>query len=421
MRVLLIALLAAISYAQTGSTNDIDRKIATYKKMQAMSKALGEVIKEIVFEKGPDGEITILDGMKERVRGQCLKKSDYVASLRSGDWQCGDNFFHSGGLPYKPEREVLETLAGLTGEDAGITADDWASIPFFNGKNEKHIGEWCGMPAPSASGFELSENYWTDCVMPRAGYFNVLQCDGEKDDTYAVIGIAALNVDVCYPAHGHLNEEAYWQVNKGGIWRTWHPENASIAHEADIQQSPNGYDVLKKREDSFLALSKKDLKRYEIVVPTGKQTKDGIDITQHNHMKGIAHEMDTTEGKEPMVLIYYWAKDNNDVPDIQYHHASYVNDQGSCAYSRMEFKIDPETGASIPDDDGSFSCDPLAGTKTSLSITNSINIQRIFDFASENANLGLAIFGALFLIHLGLRETCKSTSPEYETVPEPDI
>ena len=38
-------------------------------------------------------------------------------------------------------------------------------------------------------------------VFLRAGYFNVLQCDGEKDDTYAVIGIAALNVDVCYPGN----------------------------------------------------------------------------------------------------------------------------------------------------------------------------------------------------------------------------
>ena len=82
--------------------------------------------------------------------------------------------------------------------------------------------------------------------MRNAGYFNALICapwawliqlrhssfhqvagvENSKDTngSYAVLGIAALNHGVCYPAHRHDNQEAYWQLNGPGWWRTW-PDN----------------------------------------------------------------------------------------------------------------------------------------------------------------------------------------------------
>ncbi|CAE7249555.1 unnamed protein product, partial [Symbiodinium pilosum] len=80
------------------------------------------------------------------------------------------------------------------------------------------------MPAPPEHEDEMgrpvgARTFWEDCVMRNAGYFNALVCD--TNGSYSVLGLAALNHGVCYPAHNHDNQEAYWQLGGPGWWKTW--------------------------------------------------------------------------------------------------------------------------------------------------------------------------------------------------------
>jgi hypothetical protein len=135
---------------------------------------------------------------------------------------------------YQPTKATLELFAAATGASLSSLRSMIIGSGLPSASAPK--GSWCGMPAAgnmigvhggaNRSGQqELAYQYWQTCVSTRAGYFNVLQCEGQCDggncSTYAVLGYAALEPSVCYAAHQHLNEEAYWQIAGRGWWRTW--------------------------------------------------------------------------------------------------------------------------------------------------------------------------------------------------------
>jgi hypothetical protein len=138
----------------------------------------------------------------------------------------------------------------------------------------------------------LAYEYWLTCVAPRAGYFNALRCKGKCDNdeedctTEAVIGYVAMESAVCYPAHQHAAQEAYWQIAGRGWWRTWN--NVSGLGEYDYATN-----------DNF----------------------GGSPYALHTHRSSTPHELDTTgildsDGGagtlvSPMVMIYWWGKQTN--------------------------------------------------------------------------------------------------------------
>jgi hypothetical protein len=122
-------------------------------------------------------------------------------------------------MPYQPTDDALELLANAT--DASLSS--LGSMRIGLGQPLAPDGSWCGMPSPGFANLKdlspqelLANQYWLHCVKPRAGYFNVLHCS-----TYAVLGYAALEASICYPAHVHLAKIAYWQIGGRGWWRTF--------------------------------------------------------------------------------------------------------------------------------------------------------------------------------------------------------
>ncbi|KAJ8598537.1 hypothetical protein CTAYLR_001338 [Chrysophaeum taylorii] len=244
------------------------------------------------------GHLHLPEHVKERLGGRCMRIDKYEIAKRTSDWQCGQSLLNPvfpirghENLGYRPSKTVLTLLA----KETGTTVEELRSMAIFSGDGYRASkGRWCGMPV--AGGFEAfldlspeerrAYQYWVDCVSRLSGYFNVLQCrHGTKT---AVLGFAAIEPGVCYPAHAHQADEAYWQIAGGGRWRTWD------WHEVD---------------GHYHLTTEIDL----------KGAKHAIHVNQREH----PHEFDTTADDAPMVLIYWWGLDStipNDyswVPEVR--------------------------------------------------------------------------------------------------------
>lgn len=103
---------------------------------------------------------------------------------------------------------------------------------------------------------------------------NILHCGNGTYD--AVLGYVALEKDVCYPAHRHWADEAYWQVAGGGFWRTWEwikEATYVLQDEVDLKGAPNELH---------------------------------INSREHPHELDTSNDID--HGNDVMLLLYWWGK-----------------------------------------------------------------------------------------------------------------
>ena len=149
-------------------------------------------------------------------------------------------------------------------------------------------GQWCGMPFPSKSQKEAYA-YWEKCVTPKAGFINVLQCESINGTIGGVLGYVSIERGVCYAAHMHWADEAYWQVTGSGSWRTWdwlrNHSRWSLKTEVDLRGAPSAL---------------------------------------HVNAREHPHELDTTDSTS-MVLLYWWGKKPDTHPD-DYTWVSQIRD-----------------------------------------------------------------------------------------------
>jgi len=258
--------------------------------------ALVPRIRKLVFE---NRQLAVSKTMRDAMKGTCLTEDEYRTSQTpfSDHWQCAaaenDNF---GESAYCPSERVIKSL----GRYAGVSMETFSKFHLrSSNESDALYGKWCGMPAPPEyehpyGGVVGARAFWEDCVMRNAGYFNAMICDTK--DSYAVLGIAALNHGVCYPAHRHDNQEAYWQLNGPGWWKTW-PENFT----AWPNQQP-----------------------YSEVRMTSAKGPWQL----HNHPGGLIHEMDTTDDDDYLLAVYWWGKPAE--TDVNYAYSHAVQEQGSC-------------------------------------------------------------------------------------------
>lgn len=208
-----------------------------------------------------DGRLALPSDVAEDLRERCTRLRDYkpMPLLR----QCDDNVYEV----YEPSDAVLAILANETGTT---------------------LSPWCRMPMPQRS----AQPYWQACVL--GGYLNVLTC--EAGEISAVLGFAALEPHVCYPAHRHMAQEAYWQIGGGGYWRTW--------------------DWLDEGLDSSGG------ERWRLVTELDlRGAKEAFHVNHREH----PHEFDTTHDQEPMAFVYWWGLDSSLGPN-NYRWAPEVTD-----------------------------------------------------------------------------------------------
>ncbi|KAL7538972.1 hypothetical protein ACHAWF_006256, partial [Thalassiosira exigua] len=200
----------------------------------------------------------------------------------------------NAGIPYVPTKDTRQRLADIT----GASLSDIDSIRINSGIANATDGDWCGMPASYKHKEDnmtvperLSNEYWKKCVLPRGGFINLLQCEACDEDgnncTTTVLGYASLEKNVCYPAHHHVAQEAYWEIGGRGWWRTW--SNVSFIEEKSY----------------FLA-----------------DNFAGAAVDLHAHRKEDPHEFDTTgdfngDGVadslvESMLMVYFWGLADDD-------------------------------------------------------------------------------------------------------------
>ncbi|CAE7233577.1 unnamed protein product [Symbiodinium natans] len=254
------------------------------------------MVQNLVFK---DGELAVAEEMKQAMGGACLRMEEYRTSTIpfSDFWQCGaeshDNF---GDSAYTPSERVIDKLTLLS----GVPLRTWARLHLHSGNESDALyGKWCGMPAPPEHEDEMgrpvgARTFWEECVMRNAGYFNALVCD--TNGSYSVLGLAALNHGVCYPAHNHDNQEAYWQLGGPGWWKTW-PKS--------FHKQPN------ERPYSEIRV-----------------TSPSAGLQLHNHPGGVVHEMDTTHDDDYLLTVYWWGKPAGIATNYAYSHN--VQEQGSC-------------------------------------------------------------------------------------------
>lgn len=302
----------------TPSSPSKNDKVVTGPSVAQVPEAFVNILPDIVaLPPGVDGrhQLALPADMFERLNGQCAYLEQYTAAENSDAKQCTQNehnpnfvLENGSGIPYVPSLLVRELLSNATG--ATVSAINRTNI---GSQPNVPDGAWCGMPAAGseklAAGVnltgqeKLAYDYWLKCVTPRAGYLNVLQCNGRCDEngencsTYAVIGYAAMEPGVCYPAHAHASEEAYWQIGGRGWWRTWN----NITGLGNFTSASN---------ENF----------------------GGSKNALHAQRSNIPHELDTTtnfDGDDgvnsfalPMAMVYWWAK-NEDTPN-NYRWASQV-------------------------------------------------------------------------------------------------
>eukprot|EP00978_Attheya_sp_CCMP212_P047902 scaffold446275_cov55-Attheya_sp.AAC.1 len=301
------------------ATSD-DRMFEGGSDLAKMPVALVDFLSDVVaFPAGADGRrrLALPPDMLEKLNGKCATLDDYTSSSNTPYWQCAQNKNNptyplegndaSEGTAYKPKNDVLGLLASAT----GASLSSLQSMNIGPDQPSELDGSWCGMPAPGADKLKndgtlspqdrLAYDYWLQCVSPRAGFFNTLQCEGDCNEdggncsTYAVLGYAAMDPSVCYAAHQHMSEEAYWQIGGRGWWRTWNNVSEVDNH-------------IMASNDNF----------------------GGSKYAFHPHRSGTPHEFDTTnnldgdEGagtlEDPMVMVYWWGLD--DAISNDYHWAN---------------------------------------------------------------------------------------------------
>ena len=185
------------------------------------------------------------------------------------------------------------------------------------------------MPAPDSGDQgvfpkEQAEKYWQKCVMEYAGYFNVLVCKPPGKNFTAVLGLMAMNPDVCYPLHAHVATEVYWQVGGQGVWRTWKEcSNATRLEQGLGIVPPDGECLMSGPEKSWSNASEFGSKystAWHQKNATGHwEYKD--QMSPHWHPSPVVHEMDTTASTAAdsthLLNFYLWAKPDEE--KNQYH------------------------------------------------------------------------------------------------------
>ena len=263
-----------------------------------------------------------------------MKLSDWKPAPRTEDAQCfqdkQENFVQIGverrsEIPspgYRPSDQVLEGISNITGGE--VTVEELRRFQILSGIGDgdgarKAQGQWCSMPAPDTPDDqdifpkEEIKEYWEKCVMPHAGYFNVLVCNKETsnvtDNFEANLGLMATNQDVCYPLHAHVATEVYWQVGGQAVWRTW--ENCGNA--TAMESHPDGQCLESGPLESWSANSTfgnepNSSAWHQRNASSGKwEYKDGL--SPHWHPSPVSHETDTTaNGTTHLLNFYLWAK-----------------------------------------------------------------------------------------------------------------
>ena len=283
----------------------------------------------------------------------CLKRSDWKPALRTEEGQCSQSYSknfpsktsdktrYTGG--YTPEYQVLKDLSDITG--GRVTVEQLERIQILSGINatdpddqvslHKALGKWCSMPAPNTGDqgifpVEQADDYWQKCVMRDAGYLNVLVCEPPGSNFSAVLGLMALNPDVCYPLHAHVANEVYWQVGGQAVWRTWTDCSNNTAQKQDFEKQkpniwphppPNGSCLvsgpLESWESAHNFSSESNSSAWHQKNAAGEwMYKDGL--SPHWHPSPVVHETDTTAAGTTHVLNFYlWAKSTKE--ENQYH------------------------------------------------------------------------------------------------------
>ena len=148
--------------------------------------------------------------------GNCLKRSDWKPAPRNKEMQCvqdsQENFVQAVPLAgyrrlqqgYGPSDQVLKNIERIT--NSTVTVEALRRFQILSGIGEGDNeglglarGHWCSMPAPDTPDdqdiFPKAEvkEYWKKCVMPKAGYLNVLVCNKETssvtDNFEAYLGL----------------------------------------------------------------------------------------------------------------------------------------------------------------------------------------------------------------------------------------
>ena len=278
--------------------------------------------------------------------GNCLKWSDWKFALRTEGDQCtqkkANNFPNASdpesGVGYHPGDQVLQDLSDITG--GMVTVEELRSLQILSGIEagdqaslSKALGQWCSMPAPNTGDQGIfperqAVEYWQKCVMPHAGFFNVLVCSPPGSNFSAQIGLMAMNQDVCYPLHAHVATEVYWQVSGKAVWRTWEDCSNHTAQKKDLAPwpheapPPDGKCLISGALESWESADKFSSERnssawHQWNSFTGKWEFKGPP-GPHYHPSPVVHETDTTATGTTHVLNFYlWAKSDGD--ENQYH------------------------------------------------------------------------------------------------------
>ena len=276
-----------------------------------------------------------------------MDRSDWVYAPRTEQDQCtqkkAKNFPNASdpasGVGYLPDDQVLQDLSDITG--GVVTVEELRSLQILSGIEagdqaslSKALGQWCSMPAPNTGDqgifpVEQAEDFWKQCVMPHAGFFNVLVCNPPGSNFSAQIGLMAMNQDVCYPLHAHVATEVYWQVSGKAVWRTWEDCSNHTAQKQDFEKKepniwphppPDGNCLLSGALESWGATDKYGSEystTWHQENAAGEwEYKDGM--SPHWHPSPVVHETDTTATGTTQVLNFYlWAKSDGD--ENQYH------------------------------------------------------------------------------------------------------
>lgn len=387
------------------TTCEFENNIST-KNLGTLNRKLAPTIEKIVF--GDSGKLQVAPEMINRLKGECDHISDYKILIQhDANWQCGDNFFDQGGKSMSPVNAIKQDIKGMFTD---VTDED-LDIEFFPNQNER--SNWCGFPSPLGTGFTSPTEYWNKCVMEKGGYFNTLACTGSNNQVHAVIGLAAMNPDVCYPTHAHLNEEAYWQFGGTGTWKAWTHRTGGSQALQDPDKHLNfdthqraSLDTYKDYGDNMEVYPATTRVDYKAPLPNGQQF-----LIRHDHPAGIVHEMSTTPS-EHMVMVYWWAQ-NYDVVEQskqKYHFAHYATD--SCSLGRIQ-QVQLSTGHIVPDDLAATQCSVTQKVLTGISCQLRSNIPKTWQYTrygGQGGQLGgHSIEGRLFELQCD-HEGCKDSN-----------
>lgn len=182
------------------------------------------------------------------------------------------------------------------------------------------------MPAPDTGDQgvfpkDQAEKYWQECVMPSAGYFNVLVCEPPGRNFTAVLGLMAMNPDVCYPLHAHVATEVYWQVGGQAVWRTWKQCSNATRMEQGVGITPPDGECLMSGPNKSWSNASEFGSNFSTAWhqqnATGQwEYKD--QMSPHWHPSPVVHETDTTaDGSTHVLNFYLWAKSTQ--KDNSYH------------------------------------------------------------------------------------------------------